>query len=77
MCVSVHPLIPSLTFYSETISIEEPDAFSPLLDILTNPDAFPGMEELSQEGLDSEPYRPHYSRDTCQSLAPWRPSELN
>jgi UDP-glucose:glycoprotein glucosyltransferase len=52
MCVSVHPLIPSLTFYSETISIEEPDAFFPLLDILTNPDAFPGMEELSQEALE-------------------------
>jgi UDP-glucose:glycoprotein glucosyltransferase len=52
MCVSVHPSIPPLTFYSETISIEEPDAFFPLLDILTNPNAFPRKEELSHEALE-------------------------
>lgn len=53
MCVPYHPLIPSLTsFYSETISIEEPDAFFPLLDVLTNPDAFPGNEGLSHEALE-------------------------
>lgn len=53
MCVPSHPLIPSLTsIYSETISIEEPDAFFPLLDILTNPDVFPGNEELSHEALE-------------------------
>jgi UDP-glucose:glycoprotein glucosyltransferase len=34
---------------SETISTEEPDSFFPLLDVLTNPDAFLGKEELSQE----------------------------
>lgn len=52
MCQS-HPLIPSLTsIYSETISIEEPDAFFPLLDLLTNPDAFPVKEELSHEALE-------------------------
>jgi UDP-glucose:glycoprotein glucosyltransferase len=46
-------LLPSLTpIYSETISIEEPDAFFPILDILTNPDTFPGKEELSQEALE-------------------------
>ena len=38
--------------YSETISIEEPDAFFPLLDILTNPDVFPGNERLSPEALE-------------------------
>lgn len=53
MCVSAHPLIQFLTsIYSETISIEEPDAFFPLLDTLTNPDAFPGKEELSHEALE-------------------------
>ena len=53
MCVSAHPIIPFLTsIYSETISIEEPDAFFPLLDTLTDPDAFPGKEELSQEALE-------------------------
>jgi UDP-glucose:glycoprotein glucosyltransferase len=53
MCVSALPLIPSLTsIYSETVSIEEPNAFFPLLDILTNPDAFPGKEELSHEALE-------------------------
>jgi UDP-glucose:glycoprotein glucosyltransferase len=58
MCVSAHPLIPSLTLiYSETISIEEPDAFFPLLDILTNPDAFPGKEELSHEALEQRALR--------------------
>jgi len=29
--------------------MEEPDAFFPLLDVLTNPNAFLGKEELSQE----------------------------
>src|SRR5260221_9390362 len=29
--------------------MEEPDAFFPLLDALTDPDAFPGKEEVSHE----------------------------
>jgi len=37
--------------YSETISIEEPDSFFPLLDILTDPNAFPRKEDLSHEAL--------------------------
>jgi UDP-glucose:glycoprotein glucosyltransferase len=53
MYVPSHRLIPSLTsIYSETISIEEPDAFFPLLDILTNPDVFPRNEKLSHEALE-------------------------
>jgi UDP-glucose:glycoprotein glucosyltransferase len=53
MCVSAYFSIPSLTsIYSEAISIEEPDAFFPLLDILANPDTFPGKEELSHEALE-------------------------
>jgi UDP-glucose:glycoprotein glucosyltransferase len=56
MCVSVSSfnsvsnIIASI--YSETISIEEPDAFFPLLDILTNPDMFPGKGELSHQALE-------------------------
>jgi UDP-glucose:glycoprotein glucosyltransferase len=42
-------ILPLILFYSETISMEEPDAFFPLLDILTNPDTSPGKEELSHE----------------------------
>lgn len=51
MCVLAHikAFFYLTSFYSETISIEEPDAFFPLLDILTNPDAFPVKEELSHE----------------------------
>lgn len=53
MCVSVLSFNSVTTsIHSETVSIEEPDAFFPLLDILTNPDVFPGKEELSHEELE-------------------------
>jgi UDP-glucose:glycoprotein glucosyltransferase len=43
--------LPSNTnvIYSETICIEEPDAFFPLLDILTNPDPSPELSHEAQQ----------------------------
>ncbi|KAI9511020.1 UDP-glucose:glycoprotein glucosyltransferase-domain-containing protein [Russula earlei] len=45
------PSPPFLLELIETISIEEPDAFFPLLDIVTNSDALPGKENPSHETL--------------------------
>ncbi|KAH8978341.1 UDP-glucose:glycoprotein glucosyltransferase-domain-containing protein [Lactarius akahatsu] len=43
------PSPPFLLELIETISLEEPNAFFPLLDALTSPDAFPAKDKLSPE----------------------------
>ncbi|KAI9437146.1 hypothetical protein H4582DRAFT_2153141 [Lactarius indigo] len=50
--ISLHTSWPSPPFLLkliETISLEEPGAFFPLLDALTSPDAFPAKDKLSPE----------------------------
>lgn len=37
--------------FSETVSLENPDAFFPLLDLLTDPDVLPSRENMSPEAI--------------------------